>query len=242
MMNHPSLLIERLTQERDEARAALAAAEQAARAAGEEYERSVQVINAAWLTLGKVVRDSVGQTPLIEVHELAELAVKLVERLEAFKAYVHRRLDEAGVPADPDSPHRAEGCRIGGRLDLVLATMKRAEETEKALYDLQHDSPIGVILNEFREAREHGRKKYGGTDPDAHDLGHPLDEWCGFIRDHLDRARAWGGWHSNDGREHLAKAGGLVLSMIWCHDVKSGAITLPSPVAGGPGAAERSKA
>jgi hypothetical protein len=201
MMNHPDLLIERLTQERDEARAALAAAEQAARAAGQE-------------------RDA----------------------LRKFKSYVHRRLDEAGVPADPDSPHKSEGCRIGGRLDLVLATMKRAEETEKALYDLQHDSPIGVILNEFREAREHGRKKYGGTDPDAHDLGHPLDEWCGFICDHLDRARAWGGWHSNDGREHLAKAGGLVLSMIWCHDVKSGAITLPSPVAGGPGAAERSKA
>jgi hypothetical protein len=32
-MNHPDLLIEQLTQERDEARAALAAAEQAARAA-----------------------------------------------------------------------------------------------------------------------------------------------------------------------------------------------------------------
>jgi hypothetical protein len=41
--------------------------------------------------------------------------------LAKFKAYVHRRLDEAGVPTDPDSPHKAEGCRIGGRLDIVLA-------------------------------------------------------------------------------------------------------------------------
>lgn len=43
------------------------------------------------------------------------------DKLAAFKVYVHRRLDEAGVPADPESPHRAEGCRVGGRLDVVLA-------------------------------------------------------------------------------------------------------------------------
>lgn len=43
-----------------------------------------------------------------------------IEKLAGFKAYVHRRLDEAGIPADPDSPHKAEGCRIGGRLDIVL--------------------------------------------------------------------------------------------------------------------------
>jgi hypothetical protein len=42
-MNHPDLLIERLTQERDEARAALDAAEQAARAAGDDaLERAAQ--------------------------------------------------------------------------------------------------------------------------------------------------------------------------------------------------------
>lgn len=49
-------------------------------------------------------------------------AADRIERLEQFKAYVHGRLDAAGVPADPESPHKAEGCRIGGRLDLVLAT------------------------------------------------------------------------------------------------------------------------
>lgn len=43
-----------------------------------------------------------------------------LEKLRAFKAYVHGRLDMAGVPADPDSPHRAEGCRIGGRLDVLI--------------------------------------------------------------------------------------------------------------------------
>lgn len=42
-------------------------------------------------------------------------------KLQAFKNYVHRRLDEAGVPTDPNGPHQARGCRIGDRLDLVLA-------------------------------------------------------------------------------------------------------------------------
>jgi hypothetical protein len=53
----------------------------------------------------------------------AEKNALIAERdaLARFKAYVHRRLDEAGVPVDPDSPHKAEGCRIGGRLDVVFA-------------------------------------------------------------------------------------------------------------------------
>lgn len=47
-----------------------------------------------------------------------------INRLRQFKAYVHSRLDEAGVPHDPPSPHREAGCRIGGRLDIVLGTDK----------------------------------------------------------------------------------------------------------------------
>ncbi len=47
------------------------------------------------------------------------------EKAEAFKAFVHRRLNIARVPADP---HPAEtlktGCRIGGRLNLVLTSWK----------------------------------------------------------------------------------------------------------------------
>jgi hypothetical protein len=48
------------------------------------------------------------------------------EKLQAFKDYVHKRLDDAGVPADPDSPHKAEGCRIGGRLDRVFSDLAAA--------------------------------------------------------------------------------------------------------------------
>lgn len=51
--------------------------------------------------------------------ELATLRAALDKAL-AFKAYVHARLDAAGVTVDPESPHKVEGCRVGGRLDEVL--------------------------------------------------------------------------------------------------------------------------
>jgi hypothetical protein len=38
-----------------------------------------------------------------------------------FKAYVHQRLDEAGVPANPEpAKHALSGCRIGDRLDWII--------------------------------------------------------------------------------------------------------------------------
>lgn len=57
----------------------------------------------------------------------ARIAALTVERnaLARFKAYVHTRLDAAGVPTDPDSPHKAEGCRIGGRLDWIIGRHNR---------------------------------------------------------------------------------------------------------------------
>lgn len=42
-------------------------------------------------------------------------------RMSRFKEYVHRRLDEAGIAKDPPGEHRDRGCRIGQRLDIVLA-------------------------------------------------------------------------------------------------------------------------
>ncbi len=52
--------------------------------------------------------------------EVLKLTVER-DKLQKFKDYVHARLDAAGVPTDPDSPHKAEGCRIGGRLDILIA-------------------------------------------------------------------------------------------------------------------------
>jgi hypothetical protein len=59
-----------------------------------------------------------------------------VDKLQAFKDYVHQRLDAAGVPADPEADKNAEhGCRIEGRLNFVEATANslraQLEGTEK---------------------------------------------------------------------------------------------------------------
>jgi hypothetical protein len=63
-------------------------------------------------------------------HNLQEARAHLA-KLAEFKSYVHKRLDDFGVPADPESSHKAEGCRIGGRLDLVLDELKRLRAAEK---------------------------------------------------------------------------------------------------------------
>jgi hypothetical protein len=60
-------------------------------------------------------------------------AIARAEKAEAFKVYVHKRLDEAGVPADPPSPHREHGCRIGGRLDVALAALAEVKKLRGVL-------------------------------------------------------------------------------------------------------------
>src|SRR3954471_11028183 len=57
-----------------------------------------------------------------EDRELGD-ALQKIEKLEAFKSYVHKRLDDAGVPSDPEPEANAEhGCRIGGRLNWLIAS------------------------------------------------------------------------------------------------------------------------
>ena len=55
---------------------------------------------------------------------LCTLAHGLADRvfvLQEFKNYVHKRLDRAGIPTDPDGEHSKAGCRIGDRLDIALS-------------------------------------------------------------------------------------------------------------------------
>lgn len=57
-------------------------------------------------------------------------AVEELWKLRAFKEYVHKRLDDAGVPADPEPAKNAEhGCRIEGRLNYILD-----ERSQNTLY------------------------------------------------------------------------------------------------------------
>lgn len=56
---------------------------------------------------------------LIELHGQQTAVLSELEALRKFKAYVHQRLDDAGV--DPHAEQNAlNGCRIGARLDDVL--------------------------------------------------------------------------------------------------------------------------
>jgi len=67
------------------------------------------------------------------IHELheedrpAHPAVQRARAAEAFKVWVHNYLDAQGVPHHPPGTHGAEGCRIGDRLDWLMARLRRAE-------------------------------------------------------------------------------------------------------------------
>lgn len=79
-------------------------------------------------------------------------------KLQLFKGYVHARLDAAGVPTDPDSPHKTEGCRVGGRLDEALAFFALARdqsEWSQATFGTdQERGPIGALKHLAKEAVE----------------------------------------------------------------------------------------
>lgn len=64
-----------------------------------------------------------------------------IRELEAFKAYVHQRLDAMGVlHSIPESEHDKAGCQVGGRLDWaekqLAAEREVSDKLEKALYRL----------------------------------------------------------------------------------------------------------
>lgn len=57
------------------------------------------------------------------------------DKLAAFKAFVHRRLDEIGVPVDPPGEHRDAGCRIGQRIDWLVARLVKFRDQALAAED-----------------------------------------------------------------------------------------------------------
>lgn len=75
------------------------------------------------------------------------------EQLRKFKEYVHKRLDDAGISVDPESPHKAAGCRIGGRLDIVLQKEDSEGRQENILLKAENEQlkqTIMVIANHNR--------------------------------------------------------------------------------------------
>lgn len=98
-----------------------------------------------------------------DLRALAALAERApddaVAKLQAFKDYVHQRLDAMGVPVDPESPHKAAGCRIGGRLDYAEARM-----AERAPVSTGGDVVRGLIdalIQSAFDDGESGVEEYG---------------------------------------------------------------------------------
>ncbi|MGH6950839.1 MAG: hypothetical protein ACREH4_08200 [Vitreimonas sp.] len=84
-----------------------------------------EVVNGGALTMAETVELATAYIASRSANRLVLSAIDELQgreqKLQAFKDFVHRRLDEAGVPTHPDGPHSKEGCRIGDRLDLALA-------------------------------------------------------------------------------------------------------------------------
>ena len=80
--------------------------------------------------------DGVVREVLSALEETAEQ-----KALRAFKGYVHQRLDDAGIPTRPEGEHSAAGCRIGDRLDILLARLSMAEH--------ERDNSVECLRAEF---------------------------------------------------------------------------------------------
>lgn len=79
---------------------------------------------------------------------LAEVAAER-DALQAFKAYVHQRLDEAGIEKEPNGEHSKAGCRVGDRLDLTFARANAAEERAATIRQETLEEAAKVVDYEF---------------------------------------------------------------------------------------------
>jgi hypothetical protein len=141
------------------------------------------------------------------------------DALAAFKAYVHKRLDEMGVPADPDSPHKAEGCRVGGRLDWIIDLMADAGLASDALtaevarLNARHVANVAARdaavaeASVAREAEEVALARLAIADPARADAERRAAEAIARIRDavlHERYSMAEGGFTSEQVNSVLA--------------------------------------
>lgn len=85
------------------------------------------------------------QTPSDKVDEQ-------IAALQKFKDYVHKRLDDAGIPTHPDGEHSKHGCRIGDRLDMVLRTTPSQQGIFVGLDD--HDDSFNGYERRVKDRRK----------------------------------------------------------------------------------------
>lgn len=85
-----------------------------------------------------------------------------IDKLQAFKDYVHERLDDAGIATHPEGEHSKHGCRIGDRLDIAL---------KREIVDPEPWQPIHTVPKDGSEIRllgDNGTSKHiGSWDPEG---------------------------------------------------------------------------
>lgn len=130
-------------------------------------------------TIAKVYGDQIHDAELIA--QAPDLLAK-VSQLQAFKDYTHKRLDGMGIPIDPESPHKAAGCRIGGRMDEVekeLASLRSENQKLKAIHVYKTDlnrvqseetSELKAERQELVEALKEANPKLPYNTEEANDL------------------------------------------------------------------------
>lgn len=94
----------------------------------------VRVTNGGLFLCRQCLDEVNGKSPLLaaERQRASDLAgernrrEQQVAKLQAFKDWVHSCLDSNGVPHHPEGTHGASGCRIGDRMDWLMARLAEA--------------------------------------------------------------------------------------------------------------------
>lgn len=111
------------------------------------------------------------------------MVVVELKKMLAFKAYVHQRLDQAGVPADPEPAENAKhGCRIEGRLNFVLAEPQRLRDAVEGFEKVARDA-IADAMNQTVEEIE---KAILESAPKDHPITQRILEGVAAVKTALD--------------------------------------------------------
>lgn len=118
-----------------------------------------------------------------------------IEKLQQFKDFVHRRLDEMGIPTHPNGEHSKAGCRIGDRLDIVADRAEREATKDDLLSALDELVSWSQDLY-WSRVRKVKREILQMTFPEKKPLteeqiseGYPIDETYDYKRAFDDGAR-----------------------------------------------------
>lgn len=76
---------------------------------------------------GRIGREAPSPLTPSEAAQVVGSLIAERDKLQAFKTWVHDYLDTHGVPHHPPGTHGAEGCRIGDRMDWLMAELAAAK-------------------------------------------------------------------------------------------------------------------